>query len=107
MRWIERSGNDLTLEVTTSAPGYLVMSDVWYPGWTAETDIDGRVERQPVLRANSAFRAVPLWEAGTYEVRLRYAPPAWRVGWLLAGLLLILAIIAAIVLLRQRRRGQE
>ncbi|MCB0250648.1 MAG: hypothetical protein KDI07_18895, partial [Anaerolineae bacterium] len=107
-RWIERSGNDLALEVTTSAPGYLVMSDVWYPGWTAETEIGGRVERQPVLRANSAFRAIPLWEAGTYEVRLHYAPAAWNAGLaLLAVTLLVLVVIGGMALFRRRRAKSD
>ena len=104
VRWLARTGNELTLEVTTSAPGYLVLSDVWYPGWTAETEIDGRVERQPVLRANSAFRAIPLWEAGTYEVQLHYAPAAWNAGLaLLAVTLLVLIVVAAIAVIRRRR----
>ncbi len=44
----------------------LVLSEVWYPGWQAEVEIDDQVQDQPVLRANSTFRAVPLvagWHA--------------------------------------------
>ncbi len=104
VRWLERSNNALALEVTATAPGYLVLSEVWYPGWQAEVEIDGRVEDQPVLRANSAFRAVPLWQAGTQVVRLRFAPSRWRTGLLAAGLtLLVLAAVAGVALLRRRK----
>jgi uncharacterized membrane protein YfhO len=104
VRWLERSNNELVLEVTATAPGYLVLSEVWYPGWQAEVEIDGRVEDQPVLRANSAFRAIPLWQAGTQVVRLRFTPPLWRIGLLTAGLKLIaLAAAAGVALLRRRK----
>ena len=106
VRWLERSNTELALEVTTTAPGYLVLSEVWYPGWQAEVEIDGRVERQPVLRANSAFRAIPLWQAGTQVVRLRFTPPLWRIGLWAAGLALILLVAAAgVALLRRRKPG--
>ena len=45
VRWVARSNNELSLEVTTTTPGYLVLSEVWYPGWVAETEIDGRIEK--------------------------------------------------------------
>ncbi len=104
VRWLERSNNELTLEVTTTAPGYLVLSEVWYPGWQAETEVDGRVQRQPVLRANTAFRAIPLWQAGTHVVRLRFEPTPWRIGLLAAGLaILVLAVTAGAALYRRRK----
>ncbi|HSN78317.1 MAG TPA: hypothetical protein VL334_24870, partial [Anaerolineae bacterium] len=102
VRWLQRSGNELALEVTTTAPGYLVLSEVWYPGWQAETEIDGRVEDQPVLRANSTFRAIPLWQAGTHVVRLRFAPPLWRIGLLAVGLTGLVLAAVGIVFLRRR-----
>jgi len=101
--WLERSNNELVLEVTTMAPGYLVLSEVWYPGWQAEVEIDGRVEDQPVLRANSAFRAVPLWQAGTQVVRLRFTPPLWRIGLLASSLTLLVLAGVGVMLLRRSR----
>lgn len=102
VRWLARSNNELVLEVTATASGYLVLSEVWYPGWQAETEVDGRVERQPVLRANSTFRAIPLWQAGTHIVRMQFTPPLWRIGLLAAGLaLLALAAAAGVALLRR------
>ncbi|MCB0252057.1 MAG: hypothetical protein KDI07_26040, partial [Anaerolineae bacterium] len=63
-------------------------------------------ESRPILRANTAFWSIPLQEAGSYQIRLNYQPPAWRYGWLLVALLLVLAIVAAIAVLLRRRREQ-
>ena len=49
--------------------GYLVVADSFVPGWTAAED--GRPV--PILRADWAFRAVPL-SPGTHEVVLQYGP---------------------------------
>ncbi|MBS1251392.1 MAG: hypothetical protein MAG451_00425 [Anaerolineales bacterium] len=67
--------NTVAVDVTTETPGYLVLSDVWYPGWRAE--IDGAAA--PVLRSNYAFRAVPV-PAGSHRVRLLFAPSTWKIG---------------------------
>ena len=67
--------NAIHLTAQTSAEAYLVLSEVYYPGWRAY--VDGRA--QPVLRANYAFRAVYL-DPGYHEVRLVFEPLSWRVG---------------------------
>ena len=67
--------NAIHLTAKTSAEAYLVLSEVYYPGWKAY--VDGRAE--PVLRANYAFRAVYL-EPGYHEVRLVFEPRSWKVG---------------------------
>jgi uncharacterized membrane protein YfhO len=63
------------LTARTSAEAYLVLSEVYYPGWRAY--VDGRAV--PILRANYAFRAVYL-EPGYHEVRLVFEPLSWKVG---------------------------
>jgi len=108
VRWLERSNNELALEVTATAPGYLVLSEVWYPGWQAETLLAGQSQAgqpQPVLRANSTFRAIPLWQAGTQVVRLRFTPPLWRLGLAAAALTLIGLLAAALIVRRKAARG--
>ena len=67
--------NEILLDVTTAAPGYLVLSEVYYPGWRAY--VDGREE--VIWRANYTFRAIHL-EPGPHRVRLLFAPLAWKVG---------------------------
>lgn len=68
--------NKIILRVAADSPGWLVLSDVWYPGWCAW--VDG--EPVSVLRANYLFRAVEV-PAGPHEVVFAY----WPV-WFYAGL---------------------
>jgi hypothetical protein len=67
--------NEIRLRVDTPADAYLVLSEVWYPGWRAS--VDGAPA--PVLRANYAFRAVRLGPGG-HQVVLTFAPGSWRLG---------------------------
>jgi hypothetical protein len=63
------------LAVSSSSPGYLVLTDSYYPGWTAE--VDG--VRVTIERANLYFRAVLLGE-GDHDVVFRYQPASARLG---------------------------
>jgi Bacterial membrane protein YfhO len=65
----------VTVEVATPRRAMLVLSEAWYPGWTAT--VDG--SPAPVLRGDWALRAVPL-PPGRHRVDLRYHP-----GWLPLG----------------------
>jgi len=72
---VRHSPNEIELEAITPAEGYLVLSEVYYPGWKAY--VDGQEER--VLRTNFAFRAIYL-QPGSHRVRLVFDPLSWRVG---------------------------
>ncbi|GAB4406907.1 MAG: hypothetical protein Kow00123_19670 [Anaerolineales bacterium] len=76
VRVVARSANALELDVQASAPGLLLVSEVWYPGWRAW--VDGRA--LPVARADYLLRAVPIEEAGAHRVRLAYVPVWLYVG---------------------------
>jgi len=67
--------NEIEIDATTAAPAYLVMSEVYYPGWRAE--VDERTAK--VFPANFAFRAVYI-EPGTHHIRLFFLPTTWVVG---------------------------
>src|SRR5262249_20723181 len=67
--------NRVELEVKGDAPGYLVLADPWYPGWTCT--VDGAPAR--VYRANYLFRAVAVGP-GTHEVVFRFEPASYRLG---------------------------
>ncbi|MBM4464625.1 MAG: YfhO family protein [Chloroflexi bacterium] len=67
--------SSIHLTANTLTEAYLVLSEVYYPGWRAY--VDGRAA--PVLRANYAFRAAYL-EPGYHEVRLVFEPLSWKVG---------------------------
>jgi hypothetical protein len=80
--------NEIQLQVETPADAYLVLSEVWYPGWRAT--VDG--VPAPVLRANYAFRAVRLGP-GQHQVRLTFTPRSWRMGLAISGLTLLILVV--------------
>lgn len=84
--------NRLALTVRTPESGWLVLSDVFYPGWRAA--VDGRPA--PVLRADYVFRAVPV-PAGAHQIEMIFAPPTWYIGLALSGLTWLGLAAAAIV----------
>lgn len=93
------SENAMTVDVTTPKNGYLVLSEVFYPGWRAT--IDGQSER--VYRADWNLRAVPV-PAGRHTVELRFSPDSFRTGsWISA--LSLSASLGALVMIRLRRRA--
>ena len=94
------SPNEIILAAHAERPGYLVLSEVWFPGWHAT--VNGR--SVPVWRANYTFRALPV-PAGNLEVRLWYAPASWRIGLVLFGVgFLLLASLGLWQLLASRER---
>ena len=84
----------VVIETVTDAPGYLVLTDTWYPGWYAT--VDGVA--QAIRRANHALRAVWL-PAGHHTVEFRYSPRSVRIG-----LGISLAALALTLLLAAHRR---
>ena len=98
---IRAGPNRLTLKVNVDGPALLVVSQAWYPGWQAV--VDGRAQGSP-LRTDYAFQGVAL-EAGSHTVELRFAPPLWRLGWVLAGATLAVLLVGVLVGARHRRRS--
>ena len=80
-------------------PGYLVLTDTYYPGWQAT--VDG--EPTEILPANHAFRAVEL-SAGDHTIIFEYAPLSFRLGaWITLGAASLLAIVLIAAGLQSRR----
>jgi hypothetical protein len=88
--------NEIRVTTESDAPGYLVLSEVWYPGWKAT--VDGA--EAPVLRADWCLRAVPI-DAGTHEVVLEFSPSSFAAGAWISSLSLALAV-AGIVYTRKK-----
>ncbi len=98
---IERYGtNEMQLYVATSTPVYLVLSEMYYPGWRAW--VDGRPS--PVLPANFALRAVYL-EPGAHQVQLAFQPRSWMVGLVISLSTWLGLLIAVVAPWRRRKRG--
>lgn len=87
---IERyTSQAVDVRVVQRTGGYLVLSDTYYPGWTAYVDGQPR----PILRADALFRAVQV-PAGEHLVTFRYEPRSVPLG-----LGISLATLAAMLLL--------
>lgn len=87
---------EVRVRVQARQTGLLVLTDAYYPGWTAT--VDG--EPAEILPTNHALRGVRV-EAGSREVVFRYRTPGLAVGVLFS--LLTLAAGLALGLLRCRR----
>jgi hypothetical protein len=86
----------IDVQLDAPAPGYLVLSETWYAGWTAS--VNG--QPAPIEQVNGVFRAVPV-PAGPAGVQLRYQPATWTWGLFLAAAGLA-CTIAALALARRR-----
>ena len=84
----------LELFVEAGAPGFLVLSESYDPGWRAT--VDGREVQ--ILKANEIFRAIALG-GGEHHVRLRYLPPTYVRGYWCLG---IVVVIGGVLLFRYR-----
>lgn len=85
VRVLRYSPNSIVLLVSVDAPGYVVLTDTWFPGWVAS--VDG--EPSEVHRANDAFRAVKL-RPGTHRVEFTYRPRLLVITGVLSALTLFL-----------------
>lgn len=63
------SPNTIRVNVTTEEPGYLVLSEIYYPGWTVQDN--GKTSA--IERYQGIFRAVYL-DPGTHRVAFTYFP---------------------------------
>jgi hypothetical protein len=63
-------GNELRVELTSVAPGYLSWIDNFDLGWSAE--LDG--VRVPIDRLLGTFKAIRLHAPGKHQVRFVYRP---------------------------------
>jgi hypothetical protein len=74
------------LRLGTRAPGFLVVTSSWYPGWEALAD--GRLA--PIHRVNGSFLGVEI-PAGTHRVVLRYHPTWLMASCAVSGLAFLVA----------------
>ena len=70
---------DISVEVDAATPGFVVLTDQYYPGWTATVDGSGA----EILRANYVFRAVHV-PAGRSTVRFSYRPRSVLLGGMIS-----------------------
>jgi len=93
------SPNAVTIPVSLRQPGWVVLSDTYYPGWFVF--VDGRPAT--LLHADFAFRAVAV-EAGDHVVEFRYEPRSFRIGLWVSAASWLLWLGAALWLWRRSDR---
>jgi uncharacterized membrane protein YfhO len=101
---INYQADEVVIEASAPADGWLVLSDRFYPGWKAWLD------QYPVdiYKANVFLRAVK-FPAGQHRVVFKYQPASLRVGaavsipaWILA-----LALWSITLIMTRRSQGHE
>ena len=93
----EYQPNRVVVETQSDTPGILVLTDVFYPGWTAH--IDGKATT--LYRGNGLVRAVMV-DKGDHKVVMSYFPRSFALGLVVA----LLAGVACLALMF-RKRNQE
>jgi hypothetical protein len=90
----------IQLDVTFDKPGWLLLSDTYYPGWAAA--VDGAPA--PILHGDYAFRAVAV-PAGAHTVTFDYQPSSLRTGLWLSGLGAIFIVLLGLAAFRPPGRA--
>ena len=94
--------DEMTVEVTLDRPGYLVVSQIWHPGWKILSE-RGALR---VYRTDGALLGTPL-EAGRHTLRIVYDPASIRIGRVVTLVALALTIITLVAGAVTLRRGVE
>ncbi|MBV9601549.1 MAG: YfhO family protein [Chloroflexi bacterium] len=82
--------DDVRVHTSADADAWLVLSDTYYPGWTAT--VDG--QPAAVLRGDVLFRVVPV-PGGEHDVELQFEPSTVRIG-LAISLACLVCVLAAL-----------
>jgi len=85
----QRTPNRVVVEVDDGPAGWLVLTDIWYPGWLCHVGD----QPMPVRRADFLFRAVSVPD-GRQEVVFTFAPESYLLGRKISlGALMLAAVV--------------
>jgi len=73
LRWLVDEPDTLALETRAPAAAFVVVTDSYFPGWTAT--LDGRPVS--IHRVDQMLRGVAV-PAGTHQLRMVFVPEGWR-----------------------------
>lgn len=90
---IDYQSDKIKIKVKCDAPGFLVLSDTYYPGWKGYVD---EMETD-VLRANGAMRAIYV-PPGLHLISFKYSPVVYKAGGILTFCGLLGGLISVLVL---------
>ena len=80
---------EVIIDANIKNHGFLVLSDIYYPGWKAQ--VDGK--NQKILKANLLVRGLEL-DPGQHTVRFSYEPLPFKVGAIISITTLVVIILA-------------
>jgi hypothetical protein len=86
---VAQSVNRIAFACTTATPRFLVVSEMYFPGWQAT--VDGAPT--PIYRTNYLFRGIVV-PAGRHTVTFDYRPRSVRVGAAISAFALLIALVA-------------
>jgi hypothetical protein len=97
------AADEVRIHTSASADAWLVLSDTYYPGWTAT--VDGQAV--PVIRGDVLFRVVAI-PAGEHDVEFRFEPSSVRLGLPISVAALALLVLGLVLASSGRwsRRGR-
>ena len=101
-RLVSYGAENISIDATAQRPSLLVLTDVYYPGWTVT--VDGH--SAPIERVDYLLRGVPI-SAGTHRIEFRYQPASFTAGWIISLISTLAVIAAAVVGWRRRREAGE
>jgi hypothetical protein len=100
--------NRLTVEADLAKPGFLVLSEMWYPDWHAYDIRDGGRTELHVYKTDYIMRGVFL-DSGKHKVEFVYEPRAYYAGLIITlgalPVVLALLVVFGVPALRGMRRA--
>jgi hypothetical protein len=97
---VSYDADEITVDAKLNSPGFLVMSEIDYPGWQAY--VDGKMT--PVLTANYLFRTVSL-EPGRHHIRFLFNPFSFKAGTVVSFVSVVGIVVGLIILSRKRKQA--
>ena len=96
------SSNEIIMKTESDSPGFLFLSETWYPSWKAY--VDGKPSE--VYKTDHTLMSVYLSE-GNHTVRFVYEDHLLKIGAAMSGATAILIATVAGIHIIKRRRAQE
>lgn len=84
---IEYTDGTVTLACNSNKDGFLVLNDLYYPGW--KVYVDGKEEK--IYKTDYIFRSIYL-KAGKHEVVFAYQPQSFYIGVLISGISILVYV---------------
>jgi hypothetical protein len=94
------ANEEIDLSVTMNDEGYLVLSEINYPGWVAY--VNGR--KKQLLTGDYLFRVLPL-PNGHHDIVIRFEPTSFKLGMIITAVtVFFFALFQISALVRNRIR---